>query len=57
MKVDQTLVDAAITQALQRFPTGYAGAAAVYTKTGRIITSVCFESPNVSVDLCHEAGA
>lgn len=55
--LDQTLVDAAIQQALQRFPEGYAGAAAVRTDSGRILTSVCFDAPNAGVGLCHETGA
>ena len=57
MPVDQTLVDAAIEQALARFPSGYAGAAAIRTHTGQILTSVCFDAPNSGASLCHEAGA
>jgi cytidine deaminase len=57
MPLSQALVDAALQQAIQRFPSGYAGAAAVETKTGRIITSVSFDAPNEAVNLCHEAGA
>lgn len=57
MPLDQPLVDAAIRQALDRFPTGYAGAAAVRTDAGRIITSVAFDPPNACASLCHEAGA
>lgn len=57
MSLDQSLVDAAIQQALERFPVGYAGAAAVRTETGRVITSVCFDPPNSGAALCHEAGA
>lgn len=57
MLLTQTLVDAALRQAEERFPSGYAGAAAVETNTGRIITSVCFDAPNEGVSLCHEAGA
>ena len=57
MRIDQKLVDAAISQALARFPEGYAGAAALYTADGRILTSVCFDSPNEMVNLCHETGA
>ena len=34
MGVDQALIDAAIQQALARFPVGYAGAAAVRLDTG-----------------------
>lgn len=57
MRLDQNLVDAAIAQAVTRFPTGYAGAAAVYTSEGKLLTSVCFDTPNELVNLCHETGA
>ena len=57
MRLDQKLVDAAIEQAKARFPTGYAGAAALYTSEGDILTSVCFDCPNDSAILCHETGA
>jgi len=58
MRLDQRLVDAAIAQALARFSQrSDAGAAALYTNDGRILTSVCFESPNESANLCHETGA
>lgn len=57
MSVDKSLVDAAIQQALTRFPTGYAGAAAVRTEDGTILTSVCFDPPNAGAALCHETGA
>jgi cytidine deaminase len=57
MYLDQSLVDAAIQQALARFPSGYAGAAAVRTASGQVLTSVCFEAPNPGASLCHEAGA
>ena len=57
MKLDQNLVDAAVLQALSRFPSGYAGAAAVYTEDGQILTSVCFDTHNEIANLCHETGA
>jgi cytidine deaminase len=57
VQLDQSLVDAAIQQALTRFPSGYAGAAAVRTDTGQILTSVCFDPPNSGASLCHETGA
>ena len=55
MPIDRTLVNAAIQQALTRFPSGYAGAAAIRTHTGQILTSVCFDAPNAGASLCHEA--
>ncbi len=57
MALSQSLIDAALRQAIERFPTGYAGAAAVQTDTGRVITSVSFDAPNDAVSLCHETGA
>lgn len=57
MPLDQSLVDHAIQQALVRFPTGYAGAAAIRTDSGQVLTSVCFEAPNSGASLCHETGA
>ncbi len=57
MQVDQRLVDAAIKQALERWPDEEAGAAAAYTADGRILRSVYVETPNSVVNLCHETGA
>lgn len=57
MQVDQRLVDAAIQQALERWPDEEAGAAAAYLADGRILTSVYVETPNMVVNLCHETGA
>ena len=57
MQLDQTLIDAAISLALERWPRGEAGAAALYTSTGRILTSVFAHSPHESARLCHETGA
>jgi cytidine deaminase len=57
MALTQKLVDAALAQAKAHYPDGYAGAAAVQTNTGRIITSVAFDAPNDAVSLCHETGA
>lgn len=57
MAVDQRLVDAAIRQALERWPDEEAGAAAMYTSEGDLLTSVYVEAPNTAVELCHETGA
>ncbi len=57
MYLDDHLIEAAISQAKARFPTGPSGAAALYLADGRILTSVCFDSPNEKVNLCHETGA
>lgn len=57
MNVDQNLINAAIRQALERWPEEEAGAAAMYTSAGDLLTSVYVEAPNVAVELCHETGA
>ena len=57
MFLNQRLVDAAIEQAVARFPQGSGGAAALATRDGRILASVCFESFHPAVSLCHETGA
>ena len=57
MQLDQTLVDAALALAVARWPGRESGAAALYTVSGRILTSVFAESPNQSASLCHETGA
>lgn len=57
MRLDQKLVDVALELASRRWPGREAGAAAMYTSTGRILTSVFAESPNQSACLCHETGA
>lgn len=57
MQLDQELVDAATELARKRWPTGWGGAAAMYTEDGRLLTSVFAESPNDAAGLCHETGA
>ena len=57
MRVDQNLVDAALRLAAARWSGRDGGAAALYTASGRILTSVFAESPNQSASLCHETGA
>jgi cytidine deaminase len=57
LAVDQRLIDAAIELAIERWPDGEAGAAAMYTATGRLLTSVFANSPNEGARLCHETGA
>jgi cytidine deaminase len=58
MKVDQELVDAAKTLLIARYgETGWGGAAAMYTATGTVLTSVCVEALSESSGLCIETGA
>jgi cytidine deaminase len=58
MKIDETLVTAAIDFIKSRFPNKpWAGAAAMYTLDGDILISTAPEAVNASVELCHETGA
>lgn len=58
MKLDQTLVDAASQLIRERFgDSGWGGAAAVYTATGRVLTSVSVEALLDAANLCIETGA
>ena len=58
MRLDQRLVDAAISFVEQRFPgQPYEGAAAMYTSDGDILISTALAVRNDSVALCHEVGA
>lgn len=62
MKVDDALVSAAINLATKRYADdpygdGWAGASAMYTDDGRILTSVFVDAPNDSATLCCETGA
>lgn len=57
MQIDQTLIDAAISLMKHKYPTGQGGAAAMYTKSGKILTSIGIEnSPHDAVNLCYETG-
>lgn len=55
MNIEQKLYDSALGLIQQRYPIGWGGAAAMYTKGGRILTSVAPEAlvdeTNVSVEL------
>jgi cytidine deaminase len=58
MRLDQKLVDAAIDLMNKRFPQDEdAGAAAMYTDNGELLTSVSPDIFNPAASLCHETGA
>lgn len=57
MSIDTDLHSAAIKLANERYPTGWAGAAAVRTASGKILTSVAPDVKNDSLNLCMEVGA
>ncbi|MDX8363447.1 cytidine deaminase [Cytobacillus sp. IB215316] len=57
MNIEQKLYQASIELIKIRYPTGWGGAAAMYTEDGQILTSVAPEIVNASTELCIETGA
>lgn len=51
------LYNAAVNLATTRYPTGWAGAAAMAMVDGQILTSVYVDAPNLGAELCMETGA
>lgn len=57
MSIEQNLYLAAINLIKTRYPSGWGGAAAMYTEDGQILTSVSPEVINAATELCMETGA
>lgn len=57
MMIEQQLYDAAVRLISERYPTGWGGAAALFTSDGQVLTSVAPEVLNASTELCIETGA
>lgn len=57
MNIEQMLFEEAKSLIKQRYPNGWGGAAAMYSKIGKIYTSVVPEIINASNALCIETGA
>ena len=57
MSIEQRLYDEAKKLIENRYPSGWGGAAAMYTTDGSILTSVAPEVVNASTELCIETGA
>ncbi|MBD8025061.1 cytidine deaminase [Ureibacillus sp. Re31] len=53
----EKLYQAAIDLIEKRYPSGWGGAAAMYTENGQILTSVAPDVINASTELCIETGA
>jgi len=51
------LFEAAVKLAESRYPQGWAGAAAVRTQSGKILTSIAPDVKNDGLSLCMEVGA
>jgi len=56
LNIEQRLFEAAKELVLKRYPSGWGGAAAMYTSDGEILTSVAPEVINASTELCMETG-
>ncbi|MFD1173064.1 cytidine deaminase [Oceanobacillus picturae] len=57
MDIEQQLYQAAIELIEDRYPSGWGGAAAMYTESGQILTSVAPDVIVASTELCIETGA
>lgn len=57
MTIKKSLYNAAVQLIEERYPKGWGGAAAMYTKDHQILTSVSPDILNASTELCIETGA
>ncbi|MCA1065675.1 cytidine deaminase [Rossellomorea sp. AcN35-11] len=57
MNIEKRLFEEAVALLEKRYPTGWGGAAAMYTSDGKVLTSVSPEIINASTELCIETGA
>lgn len=57
MNIEQQLYQEEIELVKKRYPSGWGGAAAMYTEDGQFLTSVAPDVINASTELCMETGA
>ncbi|WLD57840.1 cytidine deaminase [Salinispirillum sp. LH 10-3-1] len=57
MSTEEELYKVAVSLIEKRYPSGFGGAAAMKTKSGKILTSVAPETKNDALSLCMEVGA
>lgn len=57
MNIERQLYQAALDLIEKRYPSGWGGAAAMYTGDAQILTSVAPDIINASTELCIETGA
>ena len=57
MNIEEALYQAAIELIKKRYPKGWGGVAAMYTKNNQILTSVSPDVLNASTELCMETGS
>ncbi|HHC6527373.1 TPA: cytidine deaminase [Vibrio parahaemolyticus] len=55
--IEKDLYQAAIELVNMRYPSGWGGAAAVRTESGKILTSIAPDTKNDALSLCMEVGA
>lgn len=57
MSIEQEMYDKAVEFIKHRYPSGWGGAAVIYTEDGRFLISVSPDNFNASAELCIETGA
>ena len=57
MNIEKELYIAAVSLIEKRYPSGFGGAAAMRTETGKILTGVSPDIRNEALSLCMEVGA
>ena len=57
VSIENDLYIAAVELASRKYPTGWAGAAAIRTASGKILTSISPDVTNDALNLCMEVGA
>lgn len=57
LKLGELMLEAAKELLDRRYPVGWGGCAVMYTKEGKMLTSIYFDSPNSAACLCMETGA
>jgi len=57
LSIEKELYMAAVSLIEARYPSGFGGAAAMKTESGKVITSVAPETKNDALSLCMEVGA
>ncbi|HHE0475688.1 TPA: cytidine deaminase, partial [Vibrio parahaemolyticus] len=55
--IEKELYQAAVELVNMRYPSGWGGAAAIRTESGKILTSIAPDTKNDALSLCMEVGA
>jgi len=57
MSIETALYETAIALIEKRYPSGWGGAAAIRTETGKILSSIAPDTKNDALSLCMEVGS